>query len=495
MDSLTLNFSDTWFAWGIALIIAFPFSVIVIGELIHQLEQRQSQWVSLLRQLQRFVIPLLITLLIMTHVLELDSEHIAVKVVATLFWILVIYTAISFINLSLFSDSDNASWKIKAPKLLLDFARIIVIAVGSAMVLSYVWGFELAKMLAALGVGSIVLGLALQDTLSSLVAGFSLVSSKQFRVGDWLQVGDDIGKIIDINWRTVTLINRDEDVVIIPNGDLAKTKFINFTYPYPRHVEHISFDFSFDDAPYKVKSALYEAAIETPGILHDPKPVIDLISYDEFSVKHEIKFFIADYKDLPRIKNQFISSVWYIAKRKGLTFPTRAHEVFLQKDTSSSENELVEERKLQVLLQSPLLKGKDRNLLEKIAKFSHIYTYGEGEAIVKQGKNSEEFFIMLEGHALESYQDENGKIHRIQEIEKGDFFGLISLISDEADNVSVITHCDCDVLAVDENSTRELLRKYPEVASKIERLIERQQAELESIRETLSKTKEVLIKS
>jgi len=479
MGILTLETTEPWFTWSIALIVAFPLTVVVLGELIHKLEHKDSTWVSLLRHIQRFIVPLLVMMLILQYVLELGSEHLAVKLVATVFWILVIYVAISLVNLTLFSDSGDSSWKIKAPKLLLDFARIIVIAVGSAMVLSYVWGFELAKMLAALGVGSIVLGLALQDTLSSLLSGFSLVSSRQFRVGDWLEVGEDIGKIIDINWRTVTLVNRDEDVVIIPNGDLAKNKFINYSYPYPRHVEHVSFDFSFDDAPYKVKEALSEAAMETPGILQDPAPVIDLVSYDEFSVKHEIKFFIADYQYLPEIRNQFISSVWYVAKRKGITFPTRSHEVLLQKNIEKNVHN-DEDKKYQILSQSALLQGKNENSLRQIARHSNVYTYGKGEAIIRQGKNSDEFFIMLEGRAKETYIDKKGNEHEIRQLEQGDFLGLISLVSEDADNVSVVTLCDSEVLAVDEVSTRKLLTKHPELSSEIENIIERQQMELAS---------------
>lgn len=477
MDVLSLNVAESWFSWTIALIVAFPLSVIILGELIHQLEHKGSLWLSLVRHIQRFILPLLVVLLIMQHVLELSSDNIAVKLVATIFWVLVIYAAVSLVNLTLFSDSNASTWKIKAPKLLLDFARVIVIAVGSAMVLSYVWGFELAKMLAALGVGSIVLGLALQDTLSSLLSGFSLVSSRQFRVGDWLEVGDDIGKVIDINWRTVTLLNRDEDVIIIPNGDLAKNRFVNYTYPYPLHVEHVSFDFSFDDAPYKVKEALHEAAMATSGILADPAPVIDLVSYDEFSVKHEIKFFIADYADLPAIKNQFISSVWYVAKRKGITFPTRAHEVFLQKPEQNNHADQ-EGKKYQILSNSALLKGKDEESLREIAHHSYVYTYGKGEAIIKQGEKSDEFFIMLEGSATEIFTHNKGTIHEMRKLEQGDFLGLVSLINNDADNVSVITACDTDVLAVDEVSTRKLLAKHPELATEIEHMIERQQIEL-----------------
>jgi small-conductance mechanosensitive channel/CRP-like cAMP-binding protein len=481
MESLNTGLIESgWFIWGIILVIAFPVLVVFLGELSHKLEKGNSQWNGFVRFMQRFVIPQLVLLLIFTKLLEFPADHVAVKIVETSLWIFLIYGAMTLINLMLFTESEESSWRIKVPKLLLDFARALIVALGAAFVLSNIWGFELGKMLAALGVGSIVLGLALQDTLSSLISGFSLVSSRQFRIGDWLEVDGAIGKVININWRTVTLLNRDEDIIIIPNLQLARAKFINYSYPYPRHIERVNFDFSFDDAPHKVKKALIDAALSTDGILTDPAPKVDLISYDEFSVRHQIRFCIQEYKDLPIIRDRFVSSVWYVAKREGITFPTRAHEVInLEPDALETEG-LVQEN-FSILEASPLLQGKDSAILQEMAEHSQRLAFGQGEFVIQQGTHSDDFFILLSGGAVEYYRDSTGESHRLNRLAVGDVFGLVSLIRNSPDEVSVIAMEDTEVLSVQEDNAVRLLQKYPELSGHIESMIETQQQELKDI--------------
>lgn len=485
MSFANLSFDQSWFSWGVGLILAFPLAVIILGEIIHHFEKSRSivlqDWGSILRFTQYFIMPMLVMLLIMTKVLELPVDNIYVKAVETLLWIFIIYAAISLVNLVLFSESGSGGWRIKAPKLLLDFARVIVVAIGSAIVLSSVWGFELGKMLAALGVGSIVLGLALQDTLSSLLSGFALISSRQFKEGDWLDVNGKIGKVINVNWRTVTLLNRDEDIIIIPNSDLAKGSFINFSHPYPRHVERINFDFSFDDAPYDVKKMLIEQALKTPGVMKEQKPEVSLVSYDEFSVRHEIRFWIEHYSDLPEIRDRFISSVWYAAKRHGITFPTRSHEIFMMDTADNQEKQNEMERNFKVLSESPILQGKNEAILRDMALHSRILHFAKGELISGQDDDSDEFFVMLEGEAEETYKDKTGTQYLLNKFGRGDLFGLISLVRNSPDKTSVTALSDSEILAVDEEYTHELLIKHPEVAIYIENIITTQLRELEII--------------
>lgn len=479
MDMSFLGFSGNWFSWGLALIIGFPLIVIVLGELMHQLDKVWSPWAAIVRFIQRFIIPQLVLLLITTKILELPPDHLIVKVVETLLWIFIIYASISALNMVLFTDSEGSSWRIQVPKLLQDLGRVIIVALGSALVLSNVWGFELGKMLAALGVGSIVLGLALQDTFSSLFSGFALISSKQFRVGDWLEVNGSIGKIVNISWRSVTLLNRDEDIIIIPNSDLAKGKFVNFSHPYPRHVERVNFDFSFNDAPYKVKRVLTEAALNTDGILHDPPPVVDIISYDVFSVRHQIRFCIEHYVDLPKIRDRFLSSVWYIAKREGVTFPNPAHEVIMMKqpDTRTEEQNNI----LACFQKSPLLHNTDPEILQAMAEHSRIMEYGKGDALIRQGVDSDEFFIIMDGEANEYYRDISGQEHQLNTLTNGDILGLISLVRNSPDEVTVRAAVDTTAISIDERHTRRLLQKHPELTVTIERLVEKQQNELREL--------------
>jgi small-conductance mechanosensitive channel len=480
---MNLSFDQSWFTWGLGLIIGFPLIVIVIGEISHHLEKARSrsidEWAHVFRFIQRFIIPQLVLLLILTKILELPVDHVLVKIVETLLWIFIIYIAISLVNLLLFSDSGDSSWKIKAPKLLLDVARVIVVAFGAAIVLSSVWGFELGKMLAALGVGSIVLGLALQDTLSSLLSGFSLISSRQFKEGDWLQVGEHTGQVINVNWRSVTLLNRDEDIILIPNSELANGKFVNFSNPYPQHIERINFDFSFDDAPYKVKQVLIDAAMKTEGILQDPPPTVILVSYDEFTIRHQISFHIAHYVDLPTIKNHFMSCIWYAAKREGITFPTRSHEVSIIKPKPATEPEY--KSHLKTFMESPLFRDKDIDLLTEMAKHSHKETYGTHEYILEQGKSSDDFFMLLTGEAFESYTDITGCKHNIRKIRSGDFFGLVSLVKDEPDRTSIIATQDSEILHIEEAHTHALFEKEPDLSSYIEQIIEKANRELNDI--------------
>jgi small-conductance mechanosensitive channel len=490
MEALNTELIESsWFIWGVVLVIAFPVLVVFLGELSHKLEKDNSQWNGVIRFMQRFVLPQLVLLLIFTKLLEFPTDHVAVKVVETFLWIFLIYVAMTVINLVLFTDSEDSSWRIKVPKLLLDFARALIVALGAAFVLSNVWGFELGKMLAALGVGSIVLGLALQDTLSSLISGFSLVSSRQFRIGDWLEVDGAIGKVININWRTVTLLNRDDDIIIIPNSQLAGAKFINYSYPYPHHIERVNFDFSFEDAPHNVKKALVEAALNTKGVLADPAPKVDLISYDEFSVRHQVRFCIQDYKDLPVIRDRFVSSVWYVAKRKGITFPTRAHEV-INLEPEAVEMESVVKANLAILKASHLLQGKDMMILREMAEHSKRLEFGQGEFIIRQGSHSDDFFILLSGGAVEYYRDSAGELHRLNTLTVGDIFGLVSLIRNNPDEVSIIASEDAEVLSVQEDRAVRLLQKYPALSGNIESMIEAQKQELKDIEQLVKKSVE-----
>ncbi len=488
---MNLDFDQNWLAWGLGLIVVFPVLVILIGETIHHLEKAHTplaiEWAAIFRFLQRFVMPQLVLLLIMSRILELPADNIFVKIIETLLWIFIIHFSMTLVNLVLFSDSGKKGWQIKAPKLLLDFARVVVVAIGGAIVLSYVWGFELGKMLAALGVGSIVLGLALQDTLSSLLSGFTLIASRQFREGDWLEIGEHIGKVIHVNWRSVTLLNRDEDVIILPNSDLANGQFTNFSTPYPLHVESIFFDFSFDDSPYKVKQILIDAALKTEGVLAEPVPQVFLISYDEFTIRHQIRFHIADYLHLPQIRDRFVSSVWYAAKRGGITFPTRSHEVFMMKPESQGEAEY--KRFLALFLDSSLFRGRDPAILTDMAKHSEAQHFAEHEFIIQQDTDSDCFFMLINGTAKETYTDTKGNEHEIADLEPGEFFGLVSLVKNENDRTSIIATSDAEVIKIEETQAHRLFENDPRLSIFIEQKIESGNQELDAIEVNVNVTK------
>ena len=96
--------------------------------------------------------------------------------------------ALGAINTVVFEQASQGSWQSRVPKLLRDLVRLLLVATAGALVFSFVWGRELSGALAALGVTSIVVGLALQEPLGNLFSGLMLLMERPFEVGDNVEV-------------------------------------------------------------------------------------------------------------------------------------------------------------------------------------------------------------------------------------------------------------------------------------------------------------------
>lgn len=210
-SNITLSF------WAISLIVSFPVLVIGLGELIYRLQRQGKPLVTTLRIIRNLVLPMLVFLLFLRQVMQFPVSGQFVKSVETLFWMCAIHAALSLFNEMLFEQATADTWRARVPKLLIDLFRLFLVLLGAAIVLATVWGADLAGVAATLGVSSIVIGLALQDTLGSVMSGIALLFERPFSVGDWLRVEGLVGQVIDINWRAVRLQTLEREMIIIPH--------------------------------------------------------------------------------------------------------------------------------------------------------------------------------------------------------------------------------------------------------------------------------------
>jgi len=103
---------------------------------------------------------------------------------------------------------------------------LLIIALVGALALS---GFDVKTMLAGLGIGGLAIALAAQKTLENLIGGVSLLMDKAVQVGDFCQVGDEVGTVEDIGLRSLKLRTPDQNLLVVPNGLLAQMQFKNMT--------------------------------------------------------------------------------------------------------------------------------------------------------------------------------------------------------------------------------------------------------------------------
>jgi len=170
------------------------------------------------------------------YVLQLPRGETLVRLTETFLWITVIYWGLTLINVILFEGAEEGSWQSNVPKLFLDLSRTFLVLVGTAIVLSTVWNADLGGLLTALGVGSLVIGLALQDSLGNVFSGLTLLFEQPVSIGDWIEIGGIEGKVVEITWRSVHVMTLERDLVIVPNSELAGASLKNYNRPDSVHL-------------------------------------------------------------------------------------------------------------------------------------------------------------------------------------------------------------------------------------------------------------------
>ncbi|MEL6552150.1 MAG: mechanosensitive ion channel family protein, partial [Cyanobacteria bacterium J06621_11] len=409
---MNISLAEGWLPWGVGLMVFFPLLMVGLSELILRLDQRQHPMLRVVKELRNWVFPTAALFFLLTKVLEKDKGSLPIQIVETLAWVALIIAALSFVNVLLFTGAKPGTWQDDMPKLFRDLVRTVLIAIGIAIVLSAVFGVDLGGAFAALGVGGIVLGFALQDTLGNLFSGVALLFERPFDIGDWLEVDGRVGKVIEVNWRSVHIMTRDLDQLVVPNSALAGAVIQNFNKPTPRHRENISLGFSYNDAPNKVKRVMREVALSTKGVLANPAPLVQTLSYDDSSIGYEAKLFLEDYADVPKVRDEFTTRVWYAARRNGLSIPFPIRDVYHHHVPKVAADEPL--RRLASYMKSlPTLAMVSDDVLEEVAGSAELAHFGVGEAVIYQDQEDVKVHFVLAGSAVGTTQDSTGKKYTI----------------------------------------------------------------------------------
>lgn len=106
-------------------------------------------------------------------------------------------------------------------------------------IIFFVLGFDLSGLITGLGIGTVLISLAAQDTVKSLLSGFSILSDKPFVIGDFIKVGLYSGTVINITFRSTRIRCTDNSVVTIPNSTITTDYVINWSKLKSRRIEFV----------------------------------------------------------------------------------------------------------------------------------------------------------------------------------------------------------------------------------------------------------------
>ena len=451
------------YLYGFLLIIGVPVLVVMLSELVYRLDKGSESLSPPIRLFRNIILPLIAVTVVFTQVIGYSRDSSFVKIIETVIWILVINALLAIINVLFFAGGERSLIKAKVPQLFLDIFRVFMVLLGGAIVLSVVWGADLGGLVTALGLGSFVLGLALQDTLGNLFSGIALLYEKPFSEGDVIKIEDRIGTVTEMNWRAIRMLTRENEMIIIPHLVIGQGIIENYSRPSRAHVLKVNIGFAYDIAPNRVKEALTETCFATPGILHDPPPEVKTSEYADSQIVYEVEFAIMGYMTHEEIMDEFMTRVWYTSRRYDLTIPFPQLDIHRGRDPQKMLKE--KSARLQNALQLlPEMLPVSRDNLAGLSAGTEIKHYGKGEYILRQGDATGVLYVILEGAARISATDGYDKQKKISTLEKGDFFGEITLFTDKTSSFSVLAMSDLEVLAIGPGEVMTLIEHNPRLA-------------------------------
>lgn len=196
----------------------------------------------------------------------------------------------------IYHSSDNKIKFFRNKNVFIVFSRITRAAwtVIFITVLLGLWGVQLGPILAGLGIAGLVVGFALQDALSHVFGGISLMLDETYTEGDYviLENGNE-GIIFQIGYRSTKLRTFNEEIIIIPNGILAKMVITNLSQPVKRMRVVIYYTTHASDAsPETVKELLVQATNKVTGVLRYPEPYVFFLEPKGTTYRFRLNYFI-----------------------------------------------------------------------------------------------------------------------------------------------------------------------------------------------------------
>ena len=180
---------------------------------------------------------------------------------------------------------------------------------------------------AALWVG---LGLGMQQIFSDFVSGIILLLDRTIKVNDIIEVNNSIYKVIEINFRTTTVIGRDENYVILPNSELTQNSLTNWTYDSicSRFKINVGVDYSSDAK--LVMRLLVEAAKDHPDVLKEKPIFARFQDFGDSSLDFSIIFWSEEIFRIEQVKQDIRLKILELFRQNNVTIPFPQRDIHIK---------------------------------------------------------------------------------------------------------------------------------------------------------------------
>jgi small-conductance mechanosensitive channel/CRP-like cAMP-binding protein len=377
------------------------------------------------------------------------------------------------------------------PKLLQNIVTAVIILSIAMAIFGSVLNVPISGLVAGSSVLAAVIGLAVTRMIADVFSGVALSVERSYILGDWLEIdmrsrpGNSlVGQVVEVNWRATRLKTKADEIVVIPNSELARTRFINFSAPQRSYRAEVQVPLSHNVSPDRAKRILMAAVLQTPGIMKEPQPQIVLKKFEPRGVVWCLWFWVDDYANNGQVTEAVQENVLNHLQVAGieLSYNRVDQRLVPRQEPEQSQNGA----RAALLKRIELFAIMGEDLLTRIAQAMQKHEFGEGEFIVSQGEAGSSLFVVEEGLVSVMVKDGQGRDKWVAHIPPGGFFGEMALLTGEGRTASVQAETPVLCYEIDKEILLPIFQETPDLLDQVGDLMAARKVQLGKARKASS---------
>ncbi|WP_186020906.1 mechanosensitive ion channel domain-containing protein [Burkholderia gladioli] len=358
------------------------------------------------------------------------------------------------------------SWR--KQRLFSDVFGAIVFLAAAVAALAFVLELPVRGLVATSGALAIVLGLAIQSTLSDVFAGIVLSTTEPYSVGDWVVIDDVEGMVVEMNWRATHLLTGQGNTLVVPNALTAKAKISNNSRPAKVHGLSLVLEIAPEARPRTVLDALERALTGCHAILRSPAAHARVQRATLNSIHYEVVGFVDDMALKRAASNELFDLCYRHLAAAGV--PLRALGVPAPAAEAGDARQAL-------LKRVSLFESLDAAEVAQLAKRLSRHEYRANQEILAPDTVPDSLAIVDTGVLSVVFREASGE-RELARVGPGEAFGEAGLLAGLPMRVSITTLTPAVLFQLGKDDMSAFLKAHPEVAEKLCQLLAYRQDKL-----------------
>lgn len=193
------------------------------------------------------------------------------------------------------------------------------------------YGIEVSALVTTLGIGSLAVALAAQETLGDMLAGFTIMVDQPFKVGDRVEILDisTWGDVVEIGLRSTRILTRDHRMVAVPNSVIGKGLVVNYSDPNSLYRVETTVGIAYGIDVEYARGVMVDAIRGQSWVIADKPVEALLLEFGDSSLNFRVRCWIESYAEARRIIDKMNTVLYYALKEANIEIPFPQREVHL----------------------------------------------------------------------------------------------------------------------------------------------------------------------